>query len=153
MNDQNSFSATLKSRLLRFASSIGPGIFIIGYIIGTGSVTTMASSGAKYGMSMTWALGVSCFFTYIMIVSISRSTIVSGQTILYSIKQTFGRSVAIFVIFCLMLSVITSIMGVMGIATDVVRVYILFFQQLFFQLFCITFSGMEHMAFSSGPWR
>ncbi len=121
MNDQNSFSATLKSRLLRFASSIGPGIFIVGYIIGTGSVTTMASSGAKYGMSMTWALGLSCFFTYIMIVSISRSTIVSGQTILYSIKQTFGRAVAIFVIFCLMLSIITSIMGVMGIATDVVR--------------------------------
>ena len=121
MNDQNSSSATFKSKLLRFASSIGPGIFIIGYIIGTGSVTTMASSGAKYGMSMTWALGLSCFFTYIMIVSISRNTIVSGQTILYSIKQTFGRAIAIFVIFCLMLSIITSIMGVMGIATDVVR--------------------------------
>jgi len=121
MVDQHGPSSTFKSRLMRFASSIGPGIFIIGYIIGTGSVTTMASSGAKFGMSMTWALGLSCFFTYIMIVSISRSTIVSGHTILYSIKQTFGRSIAIFFFFSLMLSVIASIMGVMGIATDVVR--------------------------------
>ena len=114
-------SSHLKAKLISLASSIGPGIFIIGYIIGTGSVTTMASSGAKYGMSMTWALGLSCFFTYIMIVSISRSTIVSGQTLLLSIKQKFGRSIAIFVIFGLMLTELTSIMGVMGIATDVVR--------------------------------
>ena len=114
-------SSHLKAKLINLASSIGPGIFIIGYIIGTGSVTTMASSGAKYGMSMTWALGLSCFFTYIMIVSISRSTIVSGQTLLLSIKEKFGRSIAIFVIFGLMLTELTSIMGVMGIATDVVR--------------------------------
>ena len=121
MNNQHTSPSTLKSRLLRFASSIGPGIFIIGYIIGTGSVTTMASSGAKYGMSLTWALGLSCFFTYIMIISISRSTIVSGQTILYSIKQQFGRAIAIFIIFTLMLAIITSIMGIMAIATDVAR--------------------------------
>ena len=121
MTDQQNASSTFTSKLIRFASSIGPGIFIIGYIIGTGSVTTMATSGAKYGMSMTWALGLSCFFTYIMIVSISRSTIVSGQTLLFSIKQKFGRSIALFVIAGLMLTELTSIMGVMGIATDVVR--------------------------------
>lgn len=70
---------------------------------------------------MTWVLGLSCFFTYIMIVSISRSTIVSGQTLIFSLKQKFGQVIAIFVIISLMLSVITSIIGVMGIATDVVR--------------------------------
>lgn len=121
MNNVNNTAPSFKNKLLRFASSIGPGIFIIGYIIGTGSVTTMASSGAKYGMSMTWALGLSCFFTYVVIVSISRCTIVSGHTLVYSIKRKFGRSVALFVMFGLMLTVVTSIMGVMGIATDVVR--------------------------------
>ncbi|MBT4483432.1 MAG: hypothetical protein HOC71_07120 [Candidatus Latescibacteria bacterium] len=121
MGDQHLLTLTFKDKLLRFVSSIGPGIFIIGYIIGTGSVTSMASSGAKYGMSMTWALGLSCFFTYIMIVAISRITIVSGRTLLYNFRQKFGRAIAIFVILSLMLSVITSIMGVMGIATDVVR--------------------------------
>jgi len=114
-------SSSFRSKLISFASSIGPGIFIIGYIIGTGSVTSMASSGAKYGMSMTWALGLSCFFTYIMIVGISRSTIVTGNTIIHSLKLQFGRSIAIFIIVALMLSVVTSIMGVMAIATDVVR--------------------------------
>ncbi|MHB9029456.1 MAG: NRAMP family divalent metal transporter [Candidatus Latescibacterota bacterium] len=113
--------ALFKSRLLSFASSIGPGIFILGYIIGTGSVTSMASSGAKYGMSMTWALGLSCFFTYILMVGISRSTIAAGNTIIYSIKQHFGRATAIFIIIGLMLTVVTSIMGIMGIVTDVVR--------------------------------
>ncbi|MBN1291228.1 MAG: divalent metal cation transporter [Candidatus Latescibacteria bacterium] len=121
MADTHTPSSSFKSKLLRLASSIGPGIFIIGYIIGTGSVTTMATSGAKYGMSMTWALGLSCFFTYVTIVCISRSTIVSGETLLFSIKQKFGKIIAIFVIFGLMMTELTSIMGVMGIATDVVR--------------------------------
>ena len=120
VHHQNSYR-TFRSKLLRFVSSIGPGIFIIGYIIGTGSVTTMASAGAKYGMSMTWALGLSCFFTYIMIVSVSRSTIVSGQTLIYSFKQKFGAPITIFLIFGLMMTVIPSIMGLVGIATDVIR--------------------------------
>ena len=119
--NKNQGVSLFTSKLKSFASSIGPGIFIIGYIIGTGSVTSMATSGAKYGMSMTWALGLSCFFTYIMIVGISRSTIATGNTIIYSLKQQFGRSLAIFIIIALMLSVVTSIMGVMAIATDVVR--------------------------------
>ena len=116
---QSSFMIKLK----KIASSIGPGIFIIGYIIGTGSVTSMASSGAKYGMSMTWALGLSCFFTYILIVGISRSTIVTGNTIIYSLKQQFGKPIAIFAIITLILSIVTSIMGIMGIATDIVRAW------------------------------
>ncbi|MBA7560932.1 Divalent metal cation transporter MntH [subsurface metagenome] len=120
VNLRNS-SQNIKSKFLRILSSIGPGIFIIGYIIGTGSVTTMASAGAKYGMSMTWALGLSCFFTYIMIVSTSRSTIVSGQTLIYSFKQKFGAPITIFLIFGLMLTIIPSTMGLVGIATDVFR--------------------------------
>mgnify|MGYP000441093381 CR=1 FL=1 len=33
-------------RVRRLLSAIGPGIFILGYIIGTGSVTAMAKAGA-----------------------------------------------------------------------------------------------------------
>ena len=43
-------------------AAVGPGLFLIGYNIGTGSVTTMAKSGAEYGMSLFWALG---FVVYI----------------------------------------------------------------------------------------
>jgi len=111
----------IQTRIKRAFSSVGPGIFIVGYVIGTGSVTTMASSGAKYGLSLTWALALSCLFTYIMIVAISRTTIASGETLIYSIRTHFGKGFALFLIFSLMLTELLSIMGVMGIATDILR--------------------------------
>ncbi len=118
----NKFSAFLgfKKKIITLASSIGPGIFIMGYIIGTGSVTTMVSSGAKYGMSLTWALIMSCIFTYVMITAISKCTIITGQTLLYNFKTYFGRWVTIFIILSLMTTSITSIIGVMAIVSDVV---------------------------------
>jgi len=117
----DSTTTVFREKIIKIATSIGPGIFIIGYIIGTGSVTTMASAGAKYGMSMTWALAMSCLFTYVMIVSISRCTIVSGQTIIYCIREKFGSAIAVFIIFGLMLTVMTSVMGITAIASDIFR--------------------------------
>ena len=61
--DQETASDGLREKSLRLLSAIGPGIFIIGYIIGTGSVTSMAKAGAEYGMSLTWALALSCLCT------------------------------------------------------------------------------------------
>lgn len=110
----------LRKKLGTLISGIGPGIFIMGYIIGTGSVTTMVSSGAKYGMSLTWALLMSCFFTYVVIAAISKLTIVSGHTLLYNFKIHFGRGASLFIIIALMMTSVTSIMGVMGIVSDVV---------------------------------
>jgi Mn2+/Fe2+ NRAMP family transporter len=107
------------SKFKKFLASIGPGIFIIGYVVGTGSVTTMASSGAKYGMSMTWALALSCFFTYIMIVNISRLTILSGKTLIHLIRTRFGNLAALVIIAGLMVTVISSVIGVTAIAADV----------------------------------
>ena len=121
MSHQNGTGRSPRDRLRRLASSIGPGIAILGYIIGTGSVTSMASAGAKYGLSLTWALALSCFFTYVMIVAISRTTILSGHTLIYNVRQKFGTAVALFIICGLMLTVVTSVMGVMGIASDIVR--------------------------------
>ena len=81
----------------------------------------MAASGAKYGLSLVWALALSCLFTYIMIVAISRTTIVTGKTLMRVIRDQFGKGFALFLIFSLMMTVLLSIMGVMGIATDVFR--------------------------------
>ena len=33
-----------------------PGIFLLGFNIGTGSVTSMAVAGADYGMSLLWTI-------------------------------------------------------------------------------------------------
>ena len=112
---------TIRQKLVRFASSIAPGIFIIGYTIGTGSVTTMVVSGAKYGMSMTWALVLSCVFTYIMLVALSRYTAVTGKTLLFGFKERFGIWPVLFIMAVLIITEFTSIIGVMAIVTDVVR--------------------------------
>lgn len=82
--------------ILRLLSAIGPGVFIIGYIIGTGSVTSMAKAGAEYGMTLTWALALSCFCTYVLIVAVSRVTIASGHTLIRCVRQQFGSFLAIF---------------------------------------------------------
>ena len=47
---------SLKKKIAFFLSSIAPGFFLVGYNIGTGSVTTAASTGAKYGMMFIWPL-------------------------------------------------------------------------------------------------
>ncbi len=112
---------SIVARLRSLAQSIGPGLFIIGYIIGTGSVTSMAKAGAEYGLSLVWALACSCFATYVLVVAVSHVTIVYGQTLIHCIRERFGYATAIAIIVGLMATVIPSVMGVMGIATDVVR--------------------------------
>jgi manganese transport protein len=81
----------------------------------------MAKAGAEYGMTLAWALALSCFCTYILIVAVSRVTIVSGHTLVHSIRQHFGSAVAIGIIVGLMATVVSSVIGVMGIAADVAR--------------------------------
>lgn len=108
-------------KLRSFASSIAPGIFMIGYIIGTGSVTTMATAGARYGMTLTWALFLSCVFTGIMMMAISRLTIVTDQTILHNFKTHIHPYASIFIIIALMVTVVSSIMGVTAIVASVLQ--------------------------------
>ena len=91
----------------QFIASIIPGLFIVGYVVGTGSVTSMVVSGARYGMSFTWALFLSCFFTLILLMAISRLTIITGHTIMYNIKNHIGWFAAIFIIIGLMVTVIS----------------------------------------------
>lgn len=104
-----------------FLASIGPGIFLIGYNIGTGSVTTAASTGAKYGMTLVWPLLISCVFTYILIVTFGRFTAVTGKTALFSFREHFGFKLAAFVLLSVVFSEWIAFMGVMGVVTEVVQ--------------------------------
>ncbi len=107
--------------ILIFISTIGPGLFLVGYNIGTGSVTTMASAGASHGMMLTWAVLISCIFTYFLIVAFGRFTLVTGKTALSSYKEYFGKWVALFVFFIIVFTEMVSSIGVIAIVTDVVR--------------------------------
>lgn len=121
MAEIQSAVSVVKDGIAKVAATIGPGLFILGYTTGTGSVTTMASSGAKFGMSLTWTVGLSCLFTYVLIISVSRVTIATDETLINSIKKRFGRPVALFLVLSLLLTVLSSVMGITGVVANVVR--------------------------------
>ena len=94
---------------------------MIGYNVGTGSVTAMASAGSEYGMSLTWALVLSCIFTYVMVVAASRYTMQTGDTLMWSFRRHFGKSVTVFIIISLLAGEVMSSMGLMGVSVEVLR--------------------------------
>ncbi|MBN2355089.1 Nramp family divalent metal transporter [candidate division KSB1 bacterium] len=108
-------------KLSLFFASIAPGIFLVGYNIGTGSVTTAASTGAHYGMTYIWPLLLSCVFTYILIIAFGRYTVVTGETALFSFKKHFGMGLAIFVLLSVVISEWVAYMGVMAVVCEVVK--------------------------------
>ena len=114
---------TIKKKLLVALSAVGPGLFLIGYNIGTGSVTTMAKTGAEYGMDLFWALILSCAFTFILMVAYGKVTLVTGKTALYNIRTEFkfGWILALYILIALILGEILALMGVMGIVADLVQ--------------------------------
>ena len=104
-----------------FVSTIGPGLFLVGYNIGTGSITTMASAGADHGMMLSWAVLLSCIFTYVLVVFFGRYTLITGESALQSFKNHFGKKIASFVLIVLIFTEMVSSIGVMAIITDVVK--------------------------------
>ena len=104
-------------------SAVGPGLFLIGYNIGTGSVTTMAMAGSHYGMSLFWLLILSCVFTYVGITAYGRFTVITGDTAMMAFKKHFplGKWLAGYSIFAMSLGAVAGIIGVMGIVVDLIR--------------------------------
>ncbi len=113
----------LIKKMLIGLSAVGPGLFLIGYNIGTGSVTTMAITGAEHGMSLFWALVLSCIFTYVLMLAYGKVTLVSGQTALFNFKKEFkwGWVLAIYIIIALIIGELLALIGVMGIVADLIQ--------------------------------
>lgn len=111
------------NKLIIGISTIGPGLFLIGYNIGTGSVTTMAKVGAEHGMILTWTLVLSCIFTYILMVAYGQTTLVSGHTALSTIKNQFsyGKILALYILIALIIGEILALIGIFGIVTDLLQ--------------------------------
>lgn len=107
-------------------AAVGPGLFLIGYNIGTGSVVTMAKAGAEHGMVLFWAVALSCVFTYVMMVAYGKVTIVTGKTALnifrHHIKSfKIGYILAIYVIAALIFGELLSLVGIVGIVTELLE--------------------------------
>ena len=114
---------SITKKILIGLSSIGPGLFLIGYNIGTGSVTTMAKTGAKHGMTLFWALLLSCIFTYVLMVSYGKVTLVTGHTALYNFKKQFkyGWLLSTYIVIALIIGELLALTGIMGIISDLIQ--------------------------------
>ena len=109
----------LSTKFSKWIALFLPGIFLLGFNIGTGSVTSMAKAGATYGMSLLWTIVASCLATFFMIDLYSRYTMVTGETALQAFRKHIHPSVGIFFIIALTAGVSGSVMGVMGIIADI----------------------------------
>jgi manganese transport protein len=114
----------LLKKILIGLGAVGPGLFLIGYNIGTGSVTTMAKAGAEYGMELTWALVLSCVFTYVLMVAYGKTTLVTGKTALCNIRNNFrlGKPLAIYILIALVIGELLALMGIFGIVSDLLSI-------------------------------
>lgn len=112
-------SGTNQSKFSKLLALFLPGIFLLGFNIGTGSVTSMAKAGATYGMSLLWTIVASCLTTYFMISLYGRFTLVTGETALQAFKKHIHPAVGIFFIMALTAGVSGSVMGVMGIVAEI----------------------------------
>lgn len=117
-------SRKISKRILIAVSAVGPGLFLIGYNIGTGSITTMGMAGAQYGMTLLWALLLSGVFTYILMVAFGHLTLVTGETALYNFKNQIpwvGNILAIYIMVALIMGELLALMGIMGIVSELIQ--------------------------------
>ena len=110
-------------KILLTLSAVGPGLFLIGYNIGTGSITTMAKTGAEHGMSLFWALILSCIFTFVLMIAYGKVTLVTGKTALNNIRHEFkhGWILSLYILLALIIGELLALIGVMGIVADLVQ--------------------------------
>jgi Mn2+/Fe2+ NRAMP family transporter len=106
-------------KIKKIFASLLPGIFILGFNIGTGSVTAMAKAGAGYGMSLLWTILLSCVVTWILLISFDKLTLSTGLTALQAIRRYIHPALGIFFIVSLTIAVCGSVIGVMGIISDI----------------------------------
>ncbi|NJB37699.1 Nramp family divalent metal transporter [Croceivirga sp. JEA036] len=109
--------------MLGLILSFGPGIFAIGYTIGTGSVTSMTVAGSTYGMQLLWVLVLSCLFSGVLIYAYGQYALVTGETGLFAFRKhlKYGKLMALLVLVGISFGQWNSLMGILGISSNIVQ--------------------------------
>ncbi|MET7027935.1 NRAMP family divalent metal transporter [Sediminicola luteus] len=126
-------STSILKRFLAVVIGFGPGIFAIGYTIGTGSVTSMIVAGSTYGMQLLWVLLLSCIFSGLLMYAYGNFALISGETALYSFKRHIkgGKIIAILIIIGISFGQWNSLMGILGISANIIyEILFIYFPQL-----------------------
>ncbi|MEG3657229.1 Nramp family divalent metal transporter [Arenibacter palladensis] len=120
-------------KILALILAFGPGIFAIGYTIGTGSVTSMIVAGSTYGMQLLWVLLLSCIFSGILMFSYGNYALVTGETALFAFKNhlKWGKLIAIMIIVGISFGQWNSLMGILGISANIIfEIFLIYFPNL-----------------------
>lgn len=109
-------------KLVALVLSFGPGIFAIGYTIGTGSVTSMIVAGSSFGMQLLWVLLLSCIFSGVLIFTYGKYALVTGETALFGFKNHLkaGKLIAILIIIGITFGQWNSLTGILGISSNMI---------------------------------
>ena len=120
-------------KIIAVVLGFGPGIFAIGYTIGTGSVTSMIVAGSTYGMQLLWVLLLSCLFSGILMFAYGNYALISGETALYGFKKHIkgGKILAILIIIGISFGQWNSLMGILGISANII-----------FEILAMNFEGL-----------
>ncbi|MBO0592489.1 Nramp family divalent metal transporter [Cellulophaga sp. E16_2] len=124
---------SLLKKILALVLAFGPGIFAIGYTIGTGSVTSMIVAGSTYGMQLLWVLLLSCIFSGILMYAYGNFALVTGETALYAFKKhlKYGKLIAVLIIVGISLGQWNSLMGILGISSNIIfEIIVIYFPDL-----------------------
>lgn len=110
------------NKILKSLRAIGPGIFAIGYTIGTGSVTSMIVAGSQFGMQLLWVLLLSCFFSWVLMEAYGRFYLITGETALYSFRKNLklGWIIGILIIAGITFGQWNSLIGILGISSNAI---------------------------------
>ncbi|PWH82170.1 iron transporter [Algibacter marinivivus] len=125
---------SLIKRIIAIVLGFGPGIFAIGYTIGTGSVTSMIVAGSKFNMQLLWVLLLSCFFSGVLMFAYGNYALITGETALYGFKKhlKFGKVLAILIIVGITFGQWNSLMGILGISSNII-----------FEILAVNFDGLS----------
>ena len=113
---------SLPDKLWRLLLTLGPGIFCIGYTIGTGSVTSMAKAGSQYGMQLLWVLFLSCLFSWVLMEAYGRFAVVSGGTAIHSFRTRFrfGPAIAVLTVVGVVIGQWTALSGLTNLCANAI---------------------------------
>jgi len=119
---QDQIKNSFVKKIILLILSFGPGIFAIGYTIGTGSVTSMIVAGSTYGMQLLWVLLISCLFSGLLMFTYGNYGLITGETALYGFKKHIkgGKILAILIIIGISFGQWNSLMGILGISANII---------------------------------
>lgn len=125
---------TLWKKIIALVLGFGPGIFAIGYTIGTGSVTSMIVAGSTFNMQLLWVLLLSCFFSGLLMFVYGNYALITGETALFGFKKhlKYGKVLAIVIIVGVTFGQWNSLMGILGISSNII-----------YEILAVNFDGLS----------